>query len=168
MKRGCLYCYSGNMSRAIEAFNGFYPDIRLVYPQRVRRRHYAGKVCMDEIVPLLPGYMLFETDRDLPKEKLARTNYLLRLLTYTDGEWELRGADDYFAKMVMDANGQIGLSRAYYGADRRIRIVDGFLKPYEDSIIRVNRRNWSAEIEISFQERQISLWLGLDMGEKAS
>lgn len=29
MKRGCLYCYSGNMDRAIELFQGFYPDIRL-------------------------------------------------------------------------------------------------------------------------------------------
>lgn len=168
MKRGCLCCYSSNIDRAIEVFNGFYPDIHLVYPQRIRRRHYAGNIHMDEIVPLLPGYLFFETDHDLPKEKLARTNYLLRLLTYTDGEWELRGADDYLAKMVIDANGQIGLSKAYYGSDRRIRIVDGFLKPYEDSIIRVNRRNWSVEIEISFQERQINLWLGLDMDEKAS
>jgi len=66
----------------------------LVYPQRVRRRRLSGKTYLDEIVPLLPDYMFFETDHDLPKEKLIRTNSVLRLLTYTDGEWELRGADD--------------------------------------------------------------------------
>lgn len=167
MKRGCLYCYSGNMDRAIEVFNGFYPDIRLIYPQRIRRRRYTGKPCVDDIVPLLPGYLFFETDRDLPKNRLARTDYLLRLLTYTDSEWVLHGADDLLAKDLFDANGVIGLSRAYYDSNRRIRIVDGFLKPYENSIVRVNRRTRTAEINIILQDQRIDLWLGLELEEPA-
>ena len=55
MMRGCLYCYNGYMDRAIELFNDCYPDIRLVYPQRVRRRPLAGKTYLDEIGPLLQG-----------------------------------------------------------------------------------------------------------------
>ena len=167
MKRGCLYCYGGNMEKAIEVFHGFYPSIRLVYPQRIRRRYRAGNTFLDEIVPLLPGYLFFETDADLPKEKLSRTDYLLRLLTYTDGEWQLQGADDHFAQRMFESEGRIGLSRAYYDADRRIRIVEGFLKPYEDAIVRVNRRNRTAEIDITFQERPIHLWLGLELEERA-
>ena len=63
-----------------------------------------------------------------------------RLLTYTDGEWVLHGADDLLARALFDAEGVIGLSTAYYDTNRRIRIVDGFLKPYQDSVVRVNRR----------------------------
>ena len=55
MMRGCLYCYNGYMDRAIKLFNDCYPDIRLVYPQRVRRRPLAGKTYLDEIGPLLQG-----------------------------------------------------------------------------------------------------------------
>ena len=167
MKRGCLYCYSGNMDKAIELFNGCYPDIRLVYPQRVRRRRLSGKTYLDETVPLLPDYMFFETDHNLPKEKLKRTNSVLRLLTYTDGEWELRGADDHFAKEMFESEGRIGLSKAYYDDNRRIRIVEGFLKPYEGSIKQVNRKKKTAEIEITFQDRQMSLWLGYILDKMA-
>ena len=31
MKRGYLYCYSGNIDKAIEIFHGFYSNVRLVY-----------------------------------------------------------------------------------------------------------------------------------------
>jgi hypothetical protein len=34
MKRGCLYCYSGNIDKAIEVFHGFYSNVRLGYPKR--------------------------------------------------------------------------------------------------------------------------------------
>ena len=34
MKRGCLYCYSGNIDKAIEVFRGFYSNVRLGYPKR--------------------------------------------------------------------------------------------------------------------------------------
>jgi hypothetical protein len=71
------------MDKAMELFNGCYPDIRLVYPQRVRRRRLSGKTYLDEIVPLLPDYMFFETDHDLPKGKPRRSNFLLRLLIRT-------------------------------------------------------------------------------------
>lgn len=167
MKRGCLYCYSGNMDRAIELFQGFYPDIRLIYPQRVRRRRFTGNAYIDEIVPLLPGYLFFETDHDLPNNKLVRTDYLLRLLTYTDGEWVLHGADDLLAKALFEAEGVIGLSTAYYDINRKIRIVDGFLKPYEDAIVSVNHRKKTAEININLQDQMIDLWLGFELIEPA-
>lgn len=166
MKRGCLYCYSGNTDRAIEAFKGFYPHIRLVYPLKKRYRRMAGTL-VEETVPLIPGYLFFETEEDLPREKLARTDYLLRLLTYTNGEWLLRGSDDRFAGMMFEQGGRIGYSKAYYDNDRRLRILDGFLKNYEDSIVRVNHRAKTAEIGITFQEKPIYLWLGFELDEKA-
>ena len=95
--------------------------------------------------------MFFETDHDLPKEKLIRTNSVLRLLTYTDGEWELRGADDPFAKEMFESEGRIGLSKAYYDDNRRIRIVEGFLKPYEE-----NREYVDARIKAGIEQNRKS------------
>ena len=164
MKRGCLYCYGDNIDRAMEVFHGFYPDIRLVYPMRMRRHYFhADKTFVDEPVPLLPGYLFFETDHDLPEEKLARSSYLLRLLTYTDGEWELHGVDDRFARMILNIDGSIGISKAYFDENKRIRILDGFLKDYEDSIIRVNRKSKTAEICIDFQGKTRSMKLGYEL-----
>lgn len=111
--------------------------------------------------------MFFETDRDLPNNKLVRTDYLLRLLTYTDGEWVLHGADDLLAKALFEAEGVIGLSTAYYDINRKIRIVDGFLKPYEDAIVSVNHRKKTAEININLQDQMIDLWLGFELIERA-
>lgn len=164
MKRGCLYCYSGNMDRAIEVFHGFYPDIRLVYPRRMKRKYIrANNTFIDEAIPLLPGYMFFETDKDLPKGKLERTDYLLRLLTYTDGEWQLRGADDRFARMIMNTDGKIGVSKAYFDGNNRMRILDGFLKDYEESIVSVKRKYRTAEICIEFQDRALRMKLDYEL-----
>jgi hypothetical protein len=55
--------------------------------------------------------MFFETDHDLPKEKLKRTNFLLRLLAYAGGEWEYHGADDHFAKMMFNLGGGLACPR---------------------------------------------------------
>ena len=164
MMRGCLYCYGSNIDRAIEAFKGFYPNMRLVYPLKSRHHRTKG-VVWEEIVPLLPGYLFFETEEDLPKQELARTNYLLRLLTYTNGEWMLRGDDDQFAKTMFQSDGRIGFSKAYYDESRRLHIIDGFLKPYENSIVRVDHRYQAAEIGITFQEKPIRLWLGFELEE---
>lgn len=158
MKRGCLYCYGNNIQKAMEVFHGFYLNIRLVYPQRIKRKYFrAENVYFDEAIPLLPGYMFFETDQDLPKEKLARTDYLLRLLTYTNGEWQLQGADERFARIMMNTDGIIGVSKAYFDEDNRMRILDGVLKDFEEYIVSVKRKLRMAEISIEFQGKAIRM-----------
>ena len=146
---------------------GFYPGIRLVYPLKSRHHRTIG-VVWEETVPLLPGYLFFETEEDLPEDRLAQTSHLLRLLTYTNGDWLLRGDDDRFAEVMFQNNGRIGFSKAYYDECRRLRIVDGFLKPYESSIIRVDHRFQTAEIGITLQDRPMRLWLGFELSERAS
>ena len=71
-------------------------------------------------------FMFFETDRDLPRGKLERTDYLPGLLTCTDGEWQLRGADDRFARMIRNTDGNIGVSKAFFDENNRMRVLDGY------------------------------------------
>ena len=82
---------------------------------------------------------------------------------YTDEEWELRGADDRFARMIMNTDGGIGVSRAYFDENNRMRILDGFLKDYEESIVGVKRKYKTAEISIEFQDSAIRMKLDYEL-----
>ena len=68
----------------------------------------------EERVLLLPGYVFFESHEPELSMKLSRQEHVLRLLTYPDGTWHLRGYDDAFARMLFRENGEIGFSQAVF------------------------------------------------------
>ena len=84
------------------------------------------------------------------------------MLTDGEGCWQLRGADRTIAEKLFSVNGVIGLSKAYYVGDR-LRVTEGFLKDYQGSIIRVNRRAGTAQIRIEFDGKMITAWVGFEM-----
>ena len=88
---------------------------------------------------------------------------VIKLLRYSDGDWRLHDSDDQFAKLLFDAGGNIGISRASFDEGNRIRILEGFLKDYEGSIVRVNRKTRTVEVRVDFQGKKISLWLGYEL-----
>ena len=51
---------------------------------------------------------------------------------------------------------------AYFDEGNRIRILDGFLKDYEGSIIRVDRRHRSVQVKLMFQGKTLTTWLGYE------
>ena len=56
----------------------------------------------------------------------------------------------------------MGISQAYFDRENRIRTQSGFLKNYEGSITRVNKKTKTVEIETNFQGKKISMWLGYE------
>ena len=84
-----------------------------------------------------------------------------RLLRDSNGGWRLRGTDEAFARKLFEQHGVLDFSRAYYENDR-IRIVDGILKDYEASILRVNRRAQTAQIRVDICGRETLIWLGFE------
>ena len=163
---GCVFCRSGQEAEVIRQMGLLFPEVRAIAPVKTRLRRAGGTV-KEERVTLLPGYVFFEAGEDLPMRRITRADSVLRLLTYNDGDWRLHGYDDQFAGMLFKANGVIGLSTAFFDEGDRIRIVDGFLKEHEGSIVRVNRRARTAQIRISLQDKQISIWLGYELMERA-
>lgn len=166
LSRGCVFCKSGREGNVLRSFELLIPSARVIVPTKTRYRR-AGGVAVEEQVILLPGYVFFETSEALPAHRLTRAEDVLRLLTYADGDWRLHGYDDEFARMLFEADGAIGLSKAYYDEGDRIRITEGFLKAYEGAIIRVNRRARTAEVSLDFQDKRITMWLGFELLERA-
>lgn len=165
LRRGCLFCRSGRETEVIQRLELLLPDVRWISPAKTRYRRTGGEA-REERVTLLPGYIFFQTAEELPVRLIRRPDNVYKVLTYGDGEWRLHGADDLFARMLFETDGVIGMSKAYYDEGDRIRITDGFMKEYEGSIIRVNRRAKTAEIRIPFQDKLLSLWLGFELIEK--
>ena len=188
MYRGCLFCKSGKEEEVVQRFEMALPGSKAIFPTRTRIRR-KGDVVTEETVALLPGYVFFEVDAQSepaqgsdridgaqaqPPEKdpieatlqdLVRADSILRLLRYSDGRWQLIGSDDQFAKMLFDAGGNIGVSQAFFDRGNRIRILNGFLKDYEGSISRVNRKRRTAEVRVDLQGKKVSMWLGYELIE---
>ena len=163
--RGCLFCRSGKEAETVQRFGVLFPQARAIAPTRTRYRRVGG-IAHEEQAILLPGYVFFETAEALEPRNLRLLRQacgMLRLLTYDDGDWRLHGHDDQFARMMFDADGQIGLSRAWFDEGDRIRVLDGFLKAYEGSILRVNRRARTAQVSIDFQGKTVTMWLGFEL-----
>lgn len=171
--RGCFFCKSGKEKTVVQQFRAAFPNGRAVAPTRIRYRR-TRDTAIEEKVILLPGYVFFEIDAEAAAgehasafqhalQAFSRGDSILRLLKYTDGSWQLRDFDDEFAKMVFRNDGNIGVSQAYFDEGKRIRILDGFLKDYEGSIVRVNKKNRTVEITVAFQQKKVSMWLGYEL-----
>ena len=184
--RGCFFCRSGKEAEIAQRFRSAFPDAKAIFPTCTRYRRSNGKA-VEELVPLLPGYVFFEIkpmreDMLLPLNEtcvqrtkdvenalltFSRTVHMLNLLRYTNQDWRLHGSDDAFAKLLFDTEGNIDISQAYFDEGNRIRILGGFLKDYEGCITRVNRRTRTVEVSVNFHEKNVRMWLGYELVETA-
>ena len=183
VSRGCFFCKSGKEEDVVLRFGLIFPEGRAIIPTRTRIRRKKD-VAIEEKVSLLPGYVFFELNAPYKQGSIAEqrskkeilkidnieselqlfthVTSVLKLLRYSDGDWRLQGADDLFAKMLFEIDGNIGISQVYFDKGNRIRILNGFLKNYEGSITRVNKKTKTVEIETDFQGKKISMWLGYE------
>ena len=108
---------------------------------------------------LLPGYIFFFMESGEPDvAKLRRLNGFIRLLSYEDEEFELKGKDKAFAEMLLSRNGVLGKTPVYREGDRLV-INKGLFKGIETEILRVNRRNHRMLIEIPFTDTKVQTWV---------
>ena len=163
---GCLFCRSGKEQKIIRELVQIAPEVDAISPMKVRIRRSRG-CSREELVTLFPGYVFFRAAEGAPDmSRFVRLEDVLRLLTYTDGEWRLAGSDEAIARMFFGGDGIVGLSKAYYEGDR-IRVTEGTLKRYEDSITRVNHRARTAEVKVDFHGKILTMWLGFELIEPA-
>lgn len=174
---GCFFCKSGKEAEVIRHFETTFPKARAIAPTRSRYRRTPNGA-IEERVPLLPGYVFFEiTEEGTPAPGIIdqvllalldfrRHDSVLSLLRYNDGSWRLTGDDARFAAMLFQTDGNIGISKAYFDKGNRIRILDGFLKGYEGSIIGVNRKMKTVEVSVLLQDKKVTMRLGYELVEK--
>ncbi len=158
-KYGCIHCRAGSEEELIRKIAYRFPKVRLIRPTKLRVNHaLQGK----EEVVLFPGYVLVKAEDGFPLPETMKGLNTGKIVTYGDGSWQLHGSDAGIAQALFETNGRIDLSEAYYEGER-LRIRSGFLKSYENDIVRVNRRMQTAEVKMTFCDRECEVWLGFEL-----
>lgn len=161
---GGLFCRTGAEQTVVAMLRESMPEVRAIAPVKVRTRRFSG-AAVRERVALFPGYVFFRA-ASIDVSAINRLENVLRLLVYPGGDWRMTGYDEQFVRMLFETDGEIGLSTAYFDEGDRIHIMSGFLKTYEGSIKRVNRRAKTAEVSVKLHGKLFSLWLGFELIEK--
>lgn len=160
---GCLFCRVGSESTVLNAIQQGATGISAMIPKKLRMNRHSSQAFVDEVI-LFPGYVFFKCERDFDIRVFNLIPGLYKVLKNSDGEWELSGSDKDMVSSLFSSGGTIGFSKAYYEGNR-IRIVEGALKGYESSIIRVNRRAKTAQVQLIFRGKTIHVWLGYELIE---
>ena len=161
---GCLFCVTGReeeVARELEQRMG----VRAIAPVRQHyfRRQGSFEVLEDRV---FPGYVFFASDDpDIPVQQLSIVERAIRVIRYDAESWVLRGDDAKLAERLFKCGGVIELSRARF-VDGRLRILDGFLKPYENDIRKVDRRHRVAMVKTRINDREVEMWLGYFLDEE--
>lgn len=159
----CVYCKTGSEEQLVRDLKMSWPDLTAMNPTKLRYRRINGKPVAEK-VSLFPGYIFLCLPGDYPIYRLKLSGLLYKILRDSDDDWRLSGADRVFAQKLFETDGVLGFSKAFYEGDR-IHIVDGPLKALEGNIIRVNHRKRTAQVRLSVQGVDMSVWLGFELME---
>lgn len=162
---GCLFCMTGKEQRVADRIQASRSDVRAITMRKIKYRT-CKKVKRTEEAIVLPGYVFFRVPSYVePALEFPREN-IIRFLT-VDGNWRLSNSDGEFIRWLFRYDGLLGLSKAYRENDR-IRITSGPMKDMEGKIRRVDRRGLSGQVILSFDGREIPVWLSFELLEPLS
>lgn len=162
----CLFCNSMK-SGSVASLLPKRIDCRAISPKIIQRKWIKGK-CFEEVKDYLPGYVFLYTDAPLREFRaLWSVEGVFRLLGRQEEGFLLSGEDARFAEMIYANQGVIGILKAYEVGDR-IFLTGESLPGYAGEVVRVDRRKGRAQVLIHFDEKEIKLWVGFDLIDKAS
>ena len=161
IRYGCLFCRVGSEESVVRTVKERLTSVDAVRLTKVRRRYTAGQV-REETVSLLPGYVFVRAPEDYPLFYRAKLQGVHRVLSDTEGRWQLHGTDAEFTEKAFGTQGVIGLSQAWFEGDR-IRISGGFLQGYEGNILRVNKRRGTAQVRLTLDQKEMLIWVGYEL-----
>ena len=95
----------------------------------------------------MPGYVFFDADTEPAWNRILKDSAVLKLLSYGDGEYALRGTDLEFIDWIKKNNGIIEMSSAVK-VGSMIEFVAGPLKDMNGKIIKINRSR--RQVQVSF------------------
>ena len=161
---GCVFCVTGKEQVVAQHMEQTGDDIRAIVARQSKRKTVQGKTNVEEAV-LFPGYVFFDAPEDTEITQKFSNRNVLSILTSETGDWRLYGGDAEVVQWLFSYNGLLTLSEAYQEGDR-IRIIAGPLKGLEGQIIRIVKRDRSAQVAIPFCNRVSKVWLGFEIVEK--
>jgi transcription antitermination factor NusG len=126
--------------------------------RKVVRRRKPGR----ERRALLPGYVFFISEGEPRWEDVRKCRDVVRVLEYGDGSRSLRGKDLEFVKLLKQAPREIGIARAVE-VGKKIRIIDGPFADCGGKIVKVNKRNRSAAVQIEGEDTTWTVWVSFEI-----
>lgn len=153
----CLFCETAKCGYVA----GIVADqfsCRAFSPKQVQHTWSKGKM-VDIVHDLLPGYVfVYREEKIKDVAALRSVQGVIKCLCSQDKQYELFGADEQFALMLLQKDGVIGKTKVYEEG-QMIRICQGAFEGVETRILRVNRRNMRMQIEIPFAGRPVRTWV---------
>lgn len=155
----CLFCCSGKENSVIkmlknEGFPAIAPTVMhwtggSAQPKKTARR-------------LMPGYVFFDADTEPMWNRILKDSAVLKLLSYGDGEYALRGTDLEFIDWIKKNNGIIEMSSAVK-VGSMIEFVAGPLKDMNGKIIKINRSRRQVQVSFGSENGIISkVWCSME------
>ena len=111
---------------------------------------------------LMPGYVFFDADTEPAWNRILKDSAVLKLLSYGDGEYALRGTDLEFIDWIKKNNGIIEMSSAVK-VGSMIEFVAGPLKDMNGKIIKINRSRRQVQVSFGSENGIISkVWCSME------
>lgn len=162
MAYGCLFCITGKEQSVVDHIQASCPDVRAITMRKTKYRT-CKKVKHTEEAIVLPSHVFFQAPSYIDPALVFPRENVIRTLSM-NGNWRLSGADERFVRWLFRYEGLLSLSQAYREGDR-IRIVSGPLKDMEGRIRRIDKRGLSGQVILSFNGRDILIWLEFELVE---
>jgi transcription termination/antitermination protein NusG len=164
--------YTGHEQKFIDQIKSFLPQEsnvqQFIFLQRELRVQRHG-VIKNELLPLFPGYIFLETEKELDPDSrmiMRKSEYFYRFLKNNQNVTPLADNDLKILLHFMDFGEKAGPSSVYFDENQRIIVVEGPLKGLEGFIIKVDKRKKRAKIRINFEESPIIMDLSFDLIDK--
>lgn len=110
----------------------------------------------------MPGYVFFDADTEPAWNRILKDSAVLKLLSYGDGEYALRGTDLEFIDWIKKNNGIIEMSSAVK-VGSMIEFVVGPLKDMNGKIIKINRSRRQVQVSFGSENGIISkVWCSME------
>lgn len=160
---GCLFCRTEREARVVRTLENEISGAK-AFPLNQYKHRSRNGVKTSILVPVLPGYVFFRTDRPVSVSYICRLANVIRVLCYANLTWELRDEDKRFAQWVFEQKGILHMSEARKIGDRVV-ITKGPLKDMEGSILKMDRHSRNGQVEIRFNNNVFHVWLPFEVLE---
>lgn len=158
---GCLFCRTGEERAVADRIQRALPQVTAITARQEKHKSVQGKKTKVETI-MFPGYVFFKAPAEMEPVSCFPREGILRILTVDNGVWQLTDNDEHFVNWLFECEGLLGFSKAYKVGDQ-IRMISGPLKDMEGQIIRVDKRGRSVQVSLSFNGKNMLVWLGFDL-----
>ena len=154
----CLFCETAKCDFVAHAVKQVY-NCEAISPKQIQHTWDKGQYT-DREHDLLPGYVFVYSEEPIlqPQDIRIKLDRIIRCMRDTSMEYQLQGADEEFALMILRKGGIIGKTEVTE-TDGRFTITDETFRGVPVEILKVDRRNKRMKIEMRIAGNRVQTWV---------